>query len=105
MVKVTLTDSRGRVHSLTGQEGQSLMELARGADVAGIEAACGGERSCGTCAVIPGPGWQHVLQGASQDERDMLEFTVARPQDCRLSCQVVLGADLDGLEVQVAEPA
>ena len=85
-------------HDVAGAVGQSLMRAATDAGLDGIKADCGGCLSCATCHVVVDPAWADRLPPPSSDEEAMLETTAApRRPTSRLSCQIVLGEDLDGL--------
>jgi len=83
-------------------EGKSVMWAAIEADVPGIVADCGGTMSCATCHVIVPLEWCARLPPPSADEEAMLEMTAApREPGSRLSCQLVVTPDLDGLVLQL----
>ena len=87
---------------ITCQTGQSLMQAAVGANVAGIEADCGGLLTCGTCHVYVREPHAGMLPAPDADETAMLEFTAApRQANSRLSCQIALTDALDGLTVDL----
>jgi ferredoxin, 2Fe-2S len=72
--------------------------------VAGIEAECAGSLSCGTCHVYVTPEFASKLPAASEQEQEMLEFVVAeRRTGSRLSCQIMLTDELDGLTLEMPE--
>ncbi len=80
--------------------GQSLMQAAVDANVAGIEADCGGLMTCATCHVHVDEPYAGMLAPPSVDELGMLEFTASpRLPDSRLACQIELHEGLDGLRV------
>ncbi len=82
--------------------GRTLMQAAVDGGVTAIAADCGGLLSCATCHVIVPPEWQPRLPGPAGDELDMLEMTAApREAGSRLSCQIVLSAELQGLVVRL----
>jgi 2Fe-2S ferredoxin len=86
--------------SLVCKPGQSLMQAAVDAGLAGIAADCGGTLTCATCHVWVQPPWAERLPPATPDEVSMLEFTASpRQPGSRLSCQVTLSEELDGLTV------
>ena len=93
-----LQDHDGTPHTFTGRTGKSLMQAALAAGIEGIAADCGGSLSCATCHVIVAAAWQSRLPPPSSDEAAMLEMT-ACPQEAgsRLSCQIALTPELDGL--------
>jgi len=84
----------------TVAEGYSVMEAAVKIGVAGIAAECGGAGACGTCLVEVDERWWDRLDGVEVAEREMLEELGDEPR-WRLSCQLRLSADLDGLIVRV----
>lgn len=85
------------------KSGFSLMEGAIWQDVDGIEAQCGGALSCATCHVIIDPHWASRLTPASDNEKDMLSGIDGRQATSRLSCQIKVTDDLEGLVVTVPE--
>ena len=93
-----LQDHDGTLHTITGRTGKSLMQAAVAAGIEGIAADCGSSLSCATCHVIVAPAWQDRVPPPSVDEAGMLEMT-ASPNEAgsRLSCQVMLTPELDGL--------
>ncbi|MBL8385566.1 MAG: 2Fe-2S iron-sulfur cluster binding domain-containing protein [Burkholderiales bacterium] len=104
MIRVTFfagpDDPRGT--TVAAKPGQSLMRAAQAADIEGIAADCGGALTCATCHVLVREPWLGRLPPSAPDEDDMLGFTAApRQANSRLSCQIRLGADLDGLAVDL----
>ncbi|MEO7393255.1 MAG: 2Fe-2S iron-sulfur cluster-binding protein [Ramlibacter sp.] len=84
------------------KEGQSLMQAAVAANVRGIEADCGGLMTCGTCHVFVREPHFSRLPPPEADEAGMLEFTAEpRRPNSRLSCQIELTGELDGLTVDL----
>ncbi len=80
------------------------MMAARANDVVGIEAECAGSLSCGTCHVYVTPEFSFRLPAPSEQEKEMLEFVAAeRREGSRLSCQIVLTDDLDGLTLEIPQ--
>lgn len=103
-VKVTLTDLSGQEHELVGNPGQSVMEIAVASGVDGIEAQCGGACSCATCHIYVADEWMAAVGEPDELESDMLDFAGdARQANSRLSCQIKLAEELDGLKAHVAE--
>ena len=88
--------------SVSAKIGKSLMEAAVAADVEGIAADCGGMLTCSTCHVRVQEAYWSRLPPADAEEQSMLDFTgePATPNS-RLSCQIILNADLDGLTVEL----
>lgn len=103
-IAVTLTDNDGTVVRIEdGNEGESLMELARRSGVDGIIAECGGACSCATCHVYVAEEWYEEVGEPDDVEEDMLDMVddIRRPTS-RLSCQIKLHAGLNGLTAEVA---
>lgn len=101
-ITVYLTDTSGTTTTLPCKTGQSLMEAAVAANVAGIEADCGGLLTCGTCHVYVREPHGSALAPPDADESGMLDFTAAaRQANSRLSCQIRLDESLDGLAVDL----
>jgi 2Fe-2S ferredoxin len=104
MPDITLVTADGQVHAFEAPDGVALMAAATGAGVPGIVAECGGQLRCATCHVIVDAAWIERLPRPSADEQAMLELTaVPREAGSRLSCQIRLTPDLQGLVVQVPE--
>ena len=98
MITVHLIGDDGHTYTLRGQPGHSLMQAAVDARVAGIEADCGGMMTCGTCHVYVREPHASRLPPPDSVESSMLDFTAApRKSTSRLSCQIALSAELDGL--------
>ena len=79
------------------------MEGARSNDVPGIVADCGGCMSCATCHVYIAPEWLDRVGRAQKDEEAMLELAIDPQENSRLSCQVIVTSELDGLVVHIPE--
>ena len=103
MIKVHLVPAGGGApRTLEGKPGKSLMEVAVAANAAGIDAECGGLLTCATCHVYVREPFAARLPPASSDELGMLEFTASpRQENSRLSCQIRLSPELDGLTVDL----
>ncbi len=94
--------STGGNTTIHAEIGQSLMQAATHANVAGIEADCGGTLTCATCHVRVHEPFAAALPAPSPDEAAMLEFTAApRSPNSRLSCQIQLTDALDGMTVDL----
>ena len=90
--------------TLQAKPGESLMQAAVAANVAGIEADCGGLATCATCHVYVREPFAGRLPAMAEDEDAMLEFTASpRRPNSRLSCQIALGPELDGLTVDLPD--
>lgn len=103
-ITVHLVEANGTRHSLAAAVAQSLMRVAVAAGLDGIKADCGGMMTCATCHVYIDDAWATRLPAPSPDEEAMLEMTAApRRPTSRLSCQIALDADLDGLTVAMPD--
>jgi len=90
--------------TLEVKTGQSLMQAAVANDVKGIEADCGGLLTCATCHVYVREPFASRLDLPTEDEMGMLEFTASpRRPNSRLSCQIKLAPELDGLAVDLPD--
>ena len=95
-------DPTQAVHTLQAQPGQSLMQAAVDANLTGIQADCGGLLTCATCHVVVSGDWLAKLPAMTGDEDGMLAFTAqTREPGSRLSCQIMLTQELDGLQVSL----
>ena len=103
MVKVTFTEHDGTVHEAEGQAGLTVMETAVKNNVPGIDADCGGACACATCHVYVDGDWAPKTGSPSPMEESMLDFASEREETSRLSCQIKLTAELDGLAVRLPE--
>lgn len=104
MITVHFIDSAGAARRLECKTGQSLMQAAVKANVAGIEGECGGMMTCGTCHVYVHEPHASALPAPDADENSMLEYTASpRRANSRLSCQIKLAEALDGLTVDLPE--
>jgi 2Fe-2S ferredoxin len=100
--KVTFIFRAGQPHDVDGTAGSSVMLAARMNDIVGIEAECGGALSCATCHVYVAPEFIARLPAVSDQESEMLECVAAERRDnSRLSCQIVLTEELDGLVLEI----
>ncbi len=103
MPKVTYIQPGGVSRVVDVRAGTTAMEAAVDNDVAGIVAECGGACSCATCHVYVDPAWAAKLPPPEAQESGMLECVLDRQDTSRLSCQIVLTPELDGLVVRVAD--
>ncbi|MGO4837367.1 2Fe-2S iron-sulfur cluster-binding protein [Rhizobiaceae sp. 2RAB30] len=102
MVKIVITSAAGQTSTLEAKAGSTLMEAARDNNILGIVAECGGACSCATCHVHVGYDWLDKLPAKSSTEVDMLDFADNLDERrSRLSCQIVLKEELDGMSVTV----
>lgn len=98
---VHVTDQAGKEHALEGLEGWRLMEVIRDHKLP-IKAECGGACSCATCHVYVDKAWLGRLHPPVQEETDQLDGAFHVHENSRLSCQILLNRELDGLRVTLA---
>lgn len=99
MIRVRFDTATGPVDAV-GREGDRLLDVAQGAGQP-LEGTCGGQLACATCHLIVAPDdWPRLLPPAP-DEEDMLDLVPTAVRTSRLSCQIVLTEELDGLTVKV----
>jgi 2Fe-2S ferredoxin len=103
MPQITYIDTEGTVRTVEGEAGSTVMETAIKNNVPGIEAECGGACACATCHVYIDDGWREKVGGPSPMEEDMLDFGYDVKPNSRLSCQIKVTAELDGLVVRTPE--
>jgi ferredoxin, 2Fe-2S len=103
MPRITFIEPSGARREISAPAGISLMEAAAQSGVSGVVAQCGGACACATCHVYVGPDWVGKLDPPEDMEEGMLECAWGRRDNSRLSCQIHLTADLDGLEVTVPQ--
>ncbi len=103
MAKITYIEFDGTPHEVDVPSGLSVMEGAVDANIPGIEAECGGMCSCATCHVYVDPAWFEAIGAPEHIERDMLECVLDLEETSRLSCQIEVGDELDGLVVRLPE--
>lgn len=102
MIQIRFIRADGTEETLQTPTGQSLMQAAVNANLRGIEADCGGALSCATCHVLLDPPWAGQLPAPAPEERDMLGFAASPTEPgSRLSCQIRLTPELDGLVVRL----
>jgi ferredoxin, 2Fe-2S len=103
MPTVIFIERNGARREVSAEIGENLMEVARRNDVDGVVAECGGSCICATCHVYVAPEFDHILSPPEPIERDTLDFTATavRPES-RLSCQIQIKQELDGLVLIVA---
>lgn len=104
MARITYVEHTGREHVIDVPTGLTVMEGARDNGVPGIEADCGGACACSTCHVYVDPEWVDRLPPKHPMEQDMLDFAW-EPDELRsrLTCQLKVSDELDGLRVTIPE--
>ncbi len=100
MAKITYIDENGRARTVEVPEGWSVMEGAVKNNVAGIDADCGGACACATCHVYVDPAWAKKLPAKEEMELSMLDFALDVKPNSRLSCQLKVTPELDGMVVR-----
>lgn len=104
MAKITYIEHNGTEHVVEVANGLTVMEGARDNNIPGIEADCGGACACSTCHVYIAKEWVAKLPPAQDMELDMLDFAYEpNPELSRLTCQIKVTDELDGLVVQMPE--
>jgi len=103
MAKITFIDSTDTPRTVEAEVGATVMETAIKNDVPGIEAECGGACACATCHVYVEEGWREKVGEPSPMEEDMLDFGYDVRPNSRLSCQIKVREELDGLVVRTPE--
>jgi ferredoxin, 2Fe-2S len=103
MPKVIYVEHSGTEHVVQAKPGQSVMEAAVKNNVPGIDADCGGACACATCHVYVEDTWKEKVGGISETEAAMLEFAPGVDSSSRLSCQIRVTEDLDGLIVRLPQ--
>jgi 2Fe-2S ferredoxin len=103
MPKITYVDIHGERRTVEAEVGSTVMENAVKNDVPGIEAECGGACACATCHVYIDDAWKAVVGEPETMEEDMLDFAYDVRPNSRLSCQIRVRPELDGLVVYTPE--
>jgi len=103
MPKITYVDSSGTERTVEGKNGMTVMETAIKHNVPGIDADCGGACACATCHVYVDPAFGDKVGKPSAMEQSMLDFAENVRETSRLSCQIKIRDDLDGLKVTTPE--
>ena len=103
MPQVKFIEFNGTEHVVEATNGESIMATAISNLVPGIDADCGGECSCATCHVLINADWRAKLETSSDQEESMLDLNPDRTEESRLSCQIKMNDDLDGIVVNLPE--
>ncbi len=99
MVKITYKDYQGSSKKIEVENGLSVMEGAIQNDIPGIDADCGGSMACATCHVYIEEKWFNKLPKAEEAEVDMIDMAYEPKKNSRLSCQLIVSDELEGLTV------
>ena len=100
-MKIFVTDHDGVEHEIKATEGWQIMEIIRDEGLS-IKAECGGSCACATCHIYVDENWMTKLPEKSEEEADMLDLAFDVENNSRLSCQIDMSKDLDGLKVTLA---
>ena len=103
MTKITYIESNQKTHTVDVDNGLSVMEGAVQNNIPGIDADCGGGMACATCHVYVKDEWYNKINKKSEGEDDMLDQAYEPKKNSRLSCQISVGDDIDGLIVHLPE--
>ena len=101
MTKITYNTDDNKTQTIDVQTGLTVMEGAVQNDIPGIDADCGGGMACATCHVYVNEEWFDKLPAKEDGEEDMLDMAFEPKKNSRLSCQLVVSDELDGLVVSI----
>ncbi len=103
MAKIIFVQPDGTQQVVQAEPGWTVMEAAKKEQIRGIEAECGGACACATCHVYVDDAWREKVGKPAEMEEDMLDFAFEVKESSRLSCQIKVTAELDGLVVRVPD--
>lgn len=103
MTKITVINQSGEKTDIEAENGLSLMEVIRDNGFDELLALCGGCCSCATCHVHIDPSFKGKAEAMGEDEDDLLESSEHRDENSRLSCQINISDDIEGLIVTLAK--
>ncbi len=101
MAKIIYNTHDNKTQSIDVQNGLTVMEGAVQNDIPGIDADCGGGMACATCHVYVKDDWFDKITPKEDGEEDMLDMAFEPKKNGRLSCQIIISDDLDGLTVNI----
>ena len=101
MAKITYIEHSGKSHTIQVQNGLTVMEGAVQNNIPGIDADCGGSMACATCHVYVKEEWFNKLPKKEDGEEDMLDMAYEPNKFSRLSCQLTVSDELEGLVVNL----
>ena len=101
MPKITYITNDNQNHTIDVENGLTVMEGAVQNDIPGIDADCGGGMACATCHVYVKEDWFNKLPTKEDGEEDMLDMAFEPKKNSRLSCQIIVSDELDGLTVNI----
>ena len=99
MPKITYISHEGKKNTVEVAAGLSVMEGAIQNNITGIDADCGGSMACATCHIYVSEHWFNKLDKSQDAEKDMIDMAYEPKKNSRLSCQIIVTNELDGLEV------
>ena len=104
MTRITYVSADGTRTEVDAKDGDSVMHTAVANDIDGIIGECGGQMMCATCHCYVDDEWADTVGGRSEDEGDLLDCATSEVKDTsRLSCQIRISSNLDGLVVHLPE--
>ena len=101
MAKITFITHDNKNHTVDVQNGLTVMEGAVQNDIPGIDADCGGGMACATCHVYVKEDWFDKITPKEDGEEDMLDMAFEPKKNSRLSCQIIVSDELEGLTVNI----
>ena len=99
MPKITYKDFRGDTKKIEVENGLTVMEGAIQNEIPGIDADCGGSMACATCHIYVDEKWLNKIPKAEEAEEDMIDMAFEPKKNSRLSCQLIVSDELDGLKI------
>ena len=99
MAKITYISHSGKKNTVDVAIGLSVMEGAIQNNIEGLDADCGGSMACATCHVYVAENWMNKIEKIQDSEQDMLDMAYEPKKNSRLSCQIIISDELDGLEI------
>ena len=103
MPKITYIEHGGKSHTIEVANGLSVMEGAVQNNIPGIDADCGGSMACATCHVYVKEDWFNKLPEPEDAEKDMIDMAYEPKKNSRLSCQIIVSDEINGLTVTTPE--
>ena len=103
MPKITYIDQKGISQTFNVENGLTVMEGAVQNNIPGIDADCGGGMACATCHVYVEDSWLNKIPKAEDAENDMIDMAYSPKKNSRLSCQIIVSEELNGLIVTTPE--
>ena len=103
MPKIKYFDQKGNSKTIDVENGLTVMEGAVQNNIPGIDADCGGSMACATCHVYVEDSWLNKIPKAEDAENDMIDMAYNPKKNSRLSCQIIVSDELDGLVVTTPE--